>query len=144
MAFASTAAPTWVMTCSVKLPSVAANVFHSRWAAYVDSVNANFYRDHAIRAFVEQLYVPFAVVVQPEFRLREYTGINIMGAPPTRDDVIFSVIGGIHYNFRNWIAATVDYKFSTVQTDFSYMVNGETIDLNFVRHELLLGMRVAM
>ena len=28
------------MTCSVKLPSVAANVFHSRWAAYIDSVKA--------------------------------------------------------------------------------------------------------
>ena len=33
-------APTWVMTCSVRLPSVAAKVFHSRWAAYVDSVKA--------------------------------------------------------------------------------------------------------
>src|SRR5687768_17879486 len=38
MAFASTAAPTWVMTCSVKLPSVAAKVFHSRWPEYIDSV----------------------------------------------------------------------------------------------------------
>jgi hypothetical protein len=32
-ALASTPAPTWVMTCSVRLPSVAAKVFHSRWAA---------------------------------------------------------------------------------------------------------------
>ena len=31
-AFASTAAPTWVMICSVNEPSVAANVFHSRCA----------------------------------------------------------------------------------------------------------------
>ena len=30
----------WVMTCSVKLPSLAAKVFHSRWAAYRLSVNA--------------------------------------------------------------------------------------------------------
>ena len=28
------------MVCSVYEPSVAANVFHSRWAAYIDSVNA--------------------------------------------------------------------------------------------------------
>ena len=28
------------MICSVNEPSVAANVFHSRWAAYIDSVNA--------------------------------------------------------------------------------------------------------
>src|SRR4051812_19922615 len=38
MACASTADPTWVMTCSVRLPSVAAKVFHSRCAAYDDSV----------------------------------------------------------------------------------------------------------
>ena len=30
----------WVMTCSVKLPSLAAKVFHSRWAEYRLSVNA--------------------------------------------------------------------------------------------------------
>ena len=29
-----------VMTCSVKLPSDAAKVFSSRWAAYIDSVQA--------------------------------------------------------------------------------------------------------
>ena len=33
-------APTCVIVCSVCDPSVAAYVFHSRWAAYVDSVNA--------------------------------------------------------------------------------------------------------
>jgi len=32
MAFVSIPDPTWVMTCSVRLPSVAAKVFHSRWA----------------------------------------------------------------------------------------------------------------
>ena len=37
-AFASMPEPTWVIVCSVKLPSLAANVFHSRWAAYGDSV----------------------------------------------------------------------------------------------------------
>ena len=34
------AAPTWVITCSVKLPSLAANVFSSRWAPYVVSAKA--------------------------------------------------------------------------------------------------------
>ncbi len=38
MAWASTAPPTWVIVCSVNDPSVAAKVFHSRWAAYIDSV----------------------------------------------------------------------------------------------------------
>ncbi len=40
MTLASRPAPTWVMTCSVYEPSLAANVFSSRWAAYIDSVQA--------------------------------------------------------------------------------------------------------
>jgi predicted porin len=114
---------------------------------HVDSVNANYYRDHVARAFVQQLFAPFAVMIQPEVHFREYVGTTIpdLNGGTTRDDLIFQVISGVHYNFRNWIAATIDYKFTTVQTDFSYMEQtGQTVDLNYVRHELLLGMRFAM
>ena len=51
---------------------------------------------------------------------------------------------GLHYNLRNRLAATLDYRFSTVQTNYTYMVNGFSDDPSFVRHELLLGMRFAM
>ncbi|MBA3538761.1 MAG: hypothetical protein H0T79_03970 [Deltaproteobacteria bacterium] len=113
--------------------------------AYQDSVNANYYRDHVLRASVQQLFVPFALLVQPEVHFREYNGVNIPGAPTTRDDVILAVIGGMYYNFRNWAAVTLNYRFSTVQTDFTYMEQtGQTVDPSYVRHELLLGMRVAM
>jgi hypothetical protein len=111
-----------------------------------DSVNANFYGEHIIKGRVAQLFLPFAVMVEPELHFRRYEGITLMNASgSTRDDVIVQVVGGIHYMFRNWIEATVDYKFSTVQTDFTYMeVGGQTVELNYYRHELLAGLRIAM
>ena len=62
----------------------------------------------------------------------------------TRNDFIFSLVAGIHYNFRNSLAATLDYRFSTVQTDFQYMVDGIVDDPGFSRHQLLAGVRWAL
>lgn len=110
-----------------------------------DSVNANYYRDYIIRGTLQQLFVPFAVMIEPELHFREYNGVTLAGASSSvRDDVIFQVVGGIHYNFRNWFAVTADYRFETVRTDFTYMSAGETVDLNYIRHELLAGLRVAL
>jgi hypothetical protein len=111
---------------------------------YEDSVNAQFYRDHIVRGWLQQAYVPFVFVVQPEMHFRHYEGITIVAGPPTRDDFIVAVVAGIHYNLRNWIAFTADYRFAAVQTDYRYMVNGVTDDPSYVRHELLVGTRVAM
>lgn len=113
---------------------------------YQDSVNANYYRDHVIRAWWQQLVNPFVIMVQPEVHFRQYNGVNtlIMNAPPTRDDVIFSVIAGAHYNFRNWAAATLDYRFTDVSTNYRLMVDGTIDNPGYARHELLLGLRVAM
>lgn len=114
---------------------------------YTDSVNANYYRDHVLRLWVQHLVVPFVIMVQPELHFREYSGVStiVMGAPDTRDDTIFSTVAGVHYIFRNWLAATLDYRFTDVQTNFRYMAGAfPNVDPSFVRHELLLGMRVAM
>ena len=114
--------------------------------AYNDSVNSNYYRDHVIRLWVHQLFVPFEVSVQPEVHFRSYEGTLIAGTggQRTRNDVIFSVVAGMQYNFRNWIAATLNYHFSAVSTDFRYMTDGITEDPSFVRHELLAGVRAAL
>lgn len=113
---------------------------------YDDSINANYYRDHIIQASLQQMFVPFLLMVQPELHFREYNGVNIVMGPPTRDDVIFAVVAGAQYNFRDWFAATLNYRFATIQTDYRYMPNGGGIvsDPSYVRHELLLGLRVAM
>src|SRR5262249_51014071 len=93
---------------------------------YTDSVTANFYRDHILRVFVQQAVDPVVFMVQPELHFREYQGVTVgMG---DRDDTIVAIRAGVHYAFRNWIAAVLDYKFSTVQTDFRYMIaTGETV-----------------
>jgi hypothetical protein len=115
---------------------------------YEDSLNANYYRDHVIRASLQQLFVPFVVMLQPEIHFRQYNGVlatvpGLMGAD-TRNDTIFAFVGGIHYSFRNWIAATLNYRFATVQTNYMYTGAGIMDDPSFVRHELLLGVRAAL
>jgi len=114
---------------------------------YEDSVNANFYRDHIVRLALQQMFVPFALLVQPEVHFRQYNGVDltVMGAPPTRNDVIVSVVGGLLYNFRNELSVGLDYRFSMVETDYRYMADMTTLDdPSFVRHQLLLSARWAL
>jgi hypothetical protein len=73
--------------------------------------------------------------------------VNVLvpGAPTTRNDVIFSVVAGIHHSFRNWLAVTLDYRFTDDATDFRYMPSpGVSDNPGYMRHELLLGMRAAL
>ncbi|MGH9885539.1 MAG: hypothetical protein ACREBE_08430 [bacterium] len=112
---------------------------------HADSINANFYRDHAFQVSIEQYLVPFVVFAQSELRLRQYDGTIVMGMTGrTRDDTIIGATVGMRYGFRDWIAATVDYQLQDVQTDFRYDAGGGLIvDPSFVRHELLVGVRAA-
>jgi hypothetical protein len=114
---------------------------------YQDSVNANYYRDHMLVAFLQQDFAPFVLAVQPEVHFREYDGVTVPSTTMslTRDDTIFAVVAGIHYAYRDWLGAVLDYRFSTVQTDFRYSdAMGQPVDPSYARHELLLGMRIAM
>jgi len=114
---------------------------------YQDSVNANFFRDHVFQLNFEQLFAPFVLMLQPEVHLRQYSGTLVMGTNGeiARNDLIFAVVGGLHYNFRNSIAATLDYSLSVVSTDFRYMAEmGLVDDPGFVRHQLLAGVRWAL
>jgi hypothetical protein len=111
-----------------------------------DSINANFYRDHQFQVSVEQYYVPFIVYAQPALRLRQYVGTVVPGTTGnTRDDLIVSATVGMRYIFRDWLAGTLDYELSAIQTDFRYAVavGGMTVDPSYVRHELLVGVRAA-
>lgn len=109
-----------------------------------DSVNASFYRDHVIRGWVRHVVKPITFMIQPEVHFRSYEGITLVTGPSTRDDLIFALISGASYNFRDWIAATLSYRFTTVDTDFRYMGGGLTDDPSYARHEILAGMRVAL
>lgn len=111
-----------------------------------DSINANFFRDHHFRLLLEQQIVPFVFTLQPELRLRRYEGVMtvVPGAPDTRDDVIVSVAAGGRYSFRDWLAGVIEYRLSSVSTDFTYDVGGTMDDPSFARHELVLGVRAAL
>lgn len=109
-----------------------------------DSVNANFYSEHVIKGWVRHVVRPITFMIQPEVHFRQYEGITIVTGPPTRDDVIFALVAGASYNFRDWLAATLNYRFATVETDYRYMQGGLTDDPSYARHEILAGMRVAL
>ena len=112
-----------------------------------DSINANFYRDHLVQAWVEQRFAPFTVFASPMLRLREYEGLVVApmatGSASVRDDVIFAAWAGMRYQFRNWIMASLEYRLTIDETSFRYMVDGSTQDPSYIRHELLLGVRAA-
>jgi Putative beta-barrel porin 2 len=113
-----------------------------------DSINANYYRDHAFKTTVEHQFVPFVVNASAELRFRGYRGINqtvdLIG-PEDRDDLIFALGLGGHYNFRDWFAATLNYSLVTDQTSYQYMtIDGYADDPSYTRHEFLVGVRAAL
>jgi len=115
---------------------------------YSDSINANYFRDEVISALLTQQVGVLSFELQPELHFREYNGIATLvpGAVDTRFDTVVSVIAGVHYAFRNWIAATLDYHFTDVNTDYRYpaTATNEPFNPSYVRHDVLLGVRVAM
>ncbi|MEZ4361696.1 MAG: hypothetical protein R3B48_16025 [Kofleriaceae bacterium] len=111
-----------------------------------DSINANYYRDHAFKSTIEQQFAPFVVHASAEARFRGYRGVitDVLG-PPDRDDLIFALALGGHYNFRDWFAATLSYNLVTDQTSYTYMtLDGYTDDPSYTRQELLVGVRAAL
>lgn len=109
---------------------------------YFDSINANFYRDHAMVFNIEQRFVPFALNIAPAIRLRKYEGVNaVVAGPDTRNDLIVAVNAGAQYFFRNNLAALIEYRFSTVQTNW---VSADGDDPSYIRQEIVAGVRAAL
>ena len=114
--------------------------------AYEDSINANFYQEHVIRAWAYYRKVPFVFSVQPEIHFRDYVGTVVpsVTGSTTRSDTIYQVIAGVSYSVRNSMAIALDYRFTDVSTDFRYMTDGTIIDPSYARHSVLLGFRLAL
>lgn len=111
-----------------------------------DSINANFYTEHLLALTLEQYFAPFVLFARPELRLRTYQGTIVMdvNGSTTRNDTIVAVTAGMRYNFRGWLAATLDYNLQDDQTDFRYTIGRfANLDPSYVRHELMLGVRAA-
>jgi hypothetical protein len=114
---------------------------------FFDSINANYYTDHALQLKLEQVIRRVGFTAAAELRFRHYAGVisEVMGSSPDRDDIIFTVPIGAAYHFRDWIAATLDYRYDTHQTDFRYLPEtGEPMDdPSYTRHVLMAGVRAA-
>lgn len=114
---------------------------------FQDSINANFYTDHAMLAKVDQIIRQFGLSAGVELRFRHYGGVimEVDPARPNRDDVIFAATFGGTYNFRHWIAATLDYRLVTDQTDFRYVpqAGDPADDPSYTRHQVMAGVRAA-
>jgi len=113
---------------------------------HADSINAQFYRDHLFRLTFEQYVIPFVLFAQPELRLRQYDGTIVMdtNGNTTRNDTIVGIIAGARYNFRDWLAGTLDYHLQYVHTDFQYQASDTVVtNPSYTRHELMLGIRAA-
>lgn len=110
---------------------------------YADSINANYFGEHAIRAGLDQQIGPVLMAARAAGRLRGYRGINPMIGAPSRDDVILD--GGLRgqYVIQDWIAITGDLELATVQTDYVSMAGGGSDDPSYDRMQLMLGAAAA-
>lgn len=110
-----------------------------------DSINAAFYRDHALTARVDQQFGRIVGSVGGDLRLRGYRGVHseITGGAMTtsRDDVIFAVSARAQYILKDWIAVVADYRTEIDQTEF---ISAEPNDPSYTRTEITVGVRAAL
>jgi hypothetical protein len=106
-----------------------------------DSINANFYRDHAILGKLDQQLGLFLIGAKLGLRLRGYRGVPMsIGGTTVRDDVIVQAGADAAYMYRDWLAFTADFNLLMDETDFR-SVDGD--DPSFTRTELTAGVRAA-
>ncbi|MBP6840639.1 MAG: hypothetical protein KA190_25300 [Kofleriaceae bacterium] len=112
-----------------------------------DSINANFFRDHAFQAQLSQQIDRWTLSLAAEARLRLYRGVSAIvpgASADDRSDFILAVPLGATYNFSDRLAGNIDYRLVTDQTDFRYMTDGFIDDPSYTRHELMAGIRGAL
>jgi hypothetical protein len=104
-----------------------------------DSVQANYYRDHALVGRlvnqVDQVLLQGGI----DLRLRHYNGVpedlRCGGAQISRDDVLLRLSGKGYYVYRDWLAFTGEVDISSDSTDC--VLNGQ--QLGYTRTELQIG-----
>lgn len=101
-----------------------------------DSINANFYRDHAVVAKVDQQLGLVLLTAGTQLRLRGYRGVFATVGASDRDDLILRLQGRAHYLYRDWLAFTGSLDFVSDTTGYIDAL-GDSPSYN--RFELLVG-----
>ena len=107
---------------------------------FQDALSANFYRDHAVLAKVDQQIDQFLLALTGSARLRGYRSVLTSIGGGQRDDVILQAGAKAHYIYREWLAFTAEVDAVTDSTD--YMAAGD--DPSYNRVEVMLGAQGAL
>lgn len=105
-----------------------------------DSLNADFYRDHAFSGRVDHQFGRIVGTAIAEVRLRGYRGITPSTGPAERDDVIFAVGARAQYVLKDWMAIVADWRTEIDQTEYMSAIGD---DPSYTRTEVTAGVRAA-
>lgn len=110
---------------------------------YLDSTNANYYRDHKLSLRVDQQVAKFLVSGGVDVIFRGYRGIIGGIGEPSRNDVILGARIRGQYVLSERYYLTGEYIGITDQTDYRSTFMGFTDDPSYSRNEVMLGARAA-
>ena len=109
-----------------------------------DSLQANFYRDYSLLAYLDHQFGLVVLGAHAGFRFRTYRGVpDELGGAEDRDDVLFNAALNGAYLLRDWLAITARLEALVDATDYTYMAGGLTDDPSFTRYEAYLGVSAA-
>ncbi len=108
-----------------------------------DSINANYFRDHALVAKLQQQVGLILLSAEASARLRGYRGISPVIGAASRDDVILAAGLTAHYLLRDWFAITGDFQAVSDQTNYMTNFAGFSDDPSYTRIEATAGVTAA-
>ena len=108
-----------------------------------DSIQANYFRDYAFMAKLDQQLGLVVLGADADTRLRGYRGIPMEIGPDSRDDVILHGALRLHYLIREQFAITARLDATSDQTDYTYAAGASADSPEYFRLEAYLGLSAA-
>jgi len=113
---------------------------------FQDSINANYFRDHALLAKLDHQFGKVMFRGIADVRLRGYRGVpmsQLGGASASREDFLLGATAVVGYLYRDWLSFDGRWKSMIDQTDFRYSSGTGNADPSFTRHEMFVGATAA-
>lgn len=110
-----------------------------------DSINANFFRDHAVLFKLDQQINRWVFDGIFDVRLRGYRGVppQLMASSPNRDDFVMGVLARLRYLYRDRLSFSGTWRSTVDQTNFRYTAGPGVDNPSYDRHEFMLGATAA-